>query len=302
MGGSPALVTPPGLWRAWSFGPMAVVTLAGAAVVYARGWAVIRRRRASPVVSGRQAAAYFIGLGLLAAAAVSPLDAAATTLLSAHMGQHLIFLLVAPPFIVYGRPGLVLALGLPGPVRRRLSAFAGRNRGVLRSVRNPILVFAVSVGVLWGWHLPAVYQAAVRNPTLHAAEHLTFVITGLAFWSLVIDHGARRRLGYAGGMVLVFTAMLASAALGALITFSPVVLYPLYQAGAGLWGTSALADQQLAGAVMWVPPGLLYLVVIAVLAQRWFEDVERRMRRAEASARETLPRPTGPLGPAGRNA
>jgi cytochrome c oxidase assembly factor CtaG len=80
------------------------------------------------------------------------------------------------------------------------------------------------------------------------------------------------------------------------------VLYPLYQAGAGLWGTSALADQQLAGAVMWVPPGLLYLVVIAVLAQRWFEDVERRMRRAEASARETLPRPTGPLGPAGRNA
>ena len=111
-----------------------------------------------------------------------------------------------------------------------------------------------------------------------------FLVTGLAFWSLVVDPGPRRRLGYAPGMLLVFVSMLASSALGALITFSPYVLYPLYRAGANMWGTTALADQQLAGAIMWVPPGLLYLVVIVVLARRWLEEVDRRVRRAEALA------------------
>ncbi|HMC07889.1 MAG TPA: cytochrome c oxidase assembly protein [Actinomycetota bacterium] len=277
------VVAPGGLWRAWPFDPAVVASLAGSAAVYWRGWRKLARR-GSRAVAGRQAAAFFAGLWVLAVALVSPLDALATTLLSAHMAQHLLLLAVAPPLIVYGRPGLVMALGLPEPARRRLAGITRRRRGWAGIALHPLVVLVLATIALWGWHLPGPYQAALRNPPAHAAEHVVFLATALAFWSLVIDPGPRRRLGYAPGMLLVFVSMLASSALGALITFSPLVLYPLYQAGASMWGTTALADQQLAGAVMWVPPGLLYLVVIVVLARRWFDEVDRRVRRAEGVA------------------
>jgi len=279
-----APVVPPGeLWRAWTFDPAVVAAIAGSAVVYRRGWRELGRH-GSRAVAGRQAAAFFAGLSVLAVALISPLDALATTLLSAHMAQHLLLLAVAPPLIVYGRPGLVMALGLPRPARRRLAGITRRRRGWTGVALHPLVVLAVATIALWGWHLPVLYQAALHNPSVHAAEHVVFLVTALAFWSLVIDPAPRRRLGYAPGMLLVFVSMLASSALGALITFSPYILYPLYRAGASLWGTTPLADQQLAGAIMWVPPGLLYLVVIVVLALRWFEEVDRRVRRAEGVA------------------
>lgn len=288
-----AAVPPQALWGAWSPDPAVLAGLALAAVLYARGYRALRQGvlrmpgrslpgRAAPV-SRRQAGGFSAGLVLLAVALVSPLDGLDATLLTAHMAQHLLLLVVAPPLLVYGRPGLVLPLGLPVPARRRLGRFPRRLRRVTRLARNPLVVLALVTAALWGWHLPAAYSAALGSPTLHAAEHLSFLLTSLAFWRLVIDPRPRRRLGYAPAMVLSFAVMLQSAALGAAIAFSPAVLYPAYSAGASLWHVSALGDQQLAGALMWIPPGGLYLVTIVALGGRWFRDVERRMHRREQS-------------------
>lgn len=275
---SPVVVTPARLWGSWALDPLVLAGLASATALYARGWAVLRRR-GSAALRGRQAASFAAGLVLVAVALVSPLDSLATTLLSAHMVQHLILLTAAPPLLLYGRPGLVTFLGLPEPLRRRFGALRRRRgyRRALGAARNPVLVVVATTAALWGWHLPGPYQAAVADPVLHAAEHLTFLLSALAFWSLVVDPGPRRRLGYGPAIPLVVVTMLAGAALGAIITFAPTVLYPVYAAAAPLWGTTALADQQLAGAIMWVPPGAVLFVTAVVLAIRWFEDLERRV-------------------------
>lgn len=267
------LVQPARLWRTWPVDPLVAGGLAVAAGLYLRGWLILARRP-RPQVSGRHAAAFLAGLLLLVVALLSPLDALAGTLLSAHMAQHLILLVVAPPLLAYGRPGLVLFLGLPQQVRQALWRHARRAARGLRLLGGPVMVAVGSSLVLWGWHLPAVYDAAVANPALHAAEHLTFLASAFAVWQLVITARRRRRVSYPAAMVLVFVVMLQSAALGALITFSPV-LYRAYGPGAGLWATTALADQQLAGALMWIPPGLVYLVTIAALATHWLAEEER---------------------------
>ena len=305
--GPVAVVPPSGLWGAWTFDPLVVAGLGAAAALYARGWAKLRRARGAPQGAGskprgapqgagskrphrlvrpRQAVSFFAGLAVLAAALVSPVDALADTLLSVHMVQHLVLLMVAPPLLVYGRPGLVTFLGLPASSRSGLGALAARRR--LRQaatvVLNPLVVLVATVAALWGWHLPGPYQAAITHPALHALEHLTFLVSALAFWALVIDAAPRRRLGYGPAILLVFVTMLAGAALGALITFSSTVLYPVYGAGAHLWGTTPLADQQVAGAIMWIPPGAVYFLTVIFLALRWFEDVDRRVRAAETAS------------------
>jgi cytochrome c oxidase assembly factor CtaG len=302
--GPVAVVPPSAVWGAWTFDPVVVAGLAAAAGLYARGWAKLLRARGAPQGAGsrrghqhirpRQAVSFFAGLALLAAALVSPLDALADTLLSVHMAQHLILLMVAPPLLVYGRPGLVTFLGLPASSRAGLGGLGARRR--LRQagtvVLNPLVVLVATVAALWGWHLPGPYQAAITHPALHAVEHLTFLVSALAFWALVIDPGPRRRLGYGPAILLVFATMLAGAALGALITFSSTVLYPLYGAGARLWGTTPLADQQVAGALMWIPPGAVLFLTVIVLALRWFEDVDRRVRAAESAVVTGTPLPS----------
>ena len=294
--GPVAVVPPSGVWGAWTFDPLVVAGLGAAAALYASGWARLRPRGAPQGagskkaphlhVRARQAVSFFAGLVLLAVALVSPVDALAGTLLSVHMVQHLILLMVAPPLLVYGRPGLVTFLGLPASSRSGLGALAARRRlrRAATVVLNPLVVLVATVAALWGWHLPGPYQAAVTHPALHAVEHVTFLVSGLAFWALVIDAAPRRRLGYGPAILLVFVTMLAGAALGALITFSSTVLYPVYGAGARLWGTTPLADQQVAGAIMWIPPGAVYFLTVIFLALRWFEDVDRRVRAAETAA------------------
>lgn len=274
------LVPPSRLWAAWSFDPAVVAGIVLAGGLYARGLSTLACKRPSGrqrVIRPRQGWCFYAGLGLLGIALVSPLDALSATLLSAHMAQHLILLLLAPPLLVYGRPGLVLMMGLPRSVRSRLRAieWGWGLRPLVTASRNPLLVLGALVGSMWAWHLPAFYEAAIANPVVHAAEHVTFLVTALAFWRLIIDASPRRRLSYPAAIPLTFAVMLGSAALGALITLSPHVLYPVYRPGAALWGISALTDQQLAGALMWVPPGGAYLITMLVLARRWFAQLER---------------------------
>jgi cytochrome c oxidase assembly factor CtaG len=212
------------------------------------------------------------------------------------MAQHLILLVAAPPLLVYGRPGLVLFLGLPSTSRSALGGMGARRRvrAVGRVVLNPLVVLIASVAALWGWHLSGPYQAALTHPAVHVVEHLTFLASGLAFWALVIDPAPRRRLGHGPAILLVFVTMLAGAALGAVITFSSTVLYPVYAAGAALWRTTPLADQQAAGALMWIPPGAVDFLAIIFLALRWFEDVDRRVTAAESAVAGA---PAGPARP-----
>ena len=176
------------------------------------------------------------GVAAVLAAVLSPLDAEATVHFPVHMIQHVIFVLVAAP--------LLAASGV----------LAARPRSL-------VLVALLHAVAMWVWHLPALYDAAMENAAIHFVEHLTFLVTALFFWDAVFDTeiDRLRRVG------LVFVTMLQSGALGAIIVFASSPLYDWHVQNPPPGLTSVLEEQQAAGAIMWVPPGVVYLVTMLVL-------------------------------------
>lgn len=236
----------------WNAGPLVPALLAVAVAVYLRGAA---RLGASPAPATRAHPArtwlMLLAAGIMAVALISPLDALSSVLFSAHMAQHLLLTAVAPLLVVLSRPVLPLMLGLPVPVRRGVTRALFPLRRPAGGPLGAGLVLAAYAGVLWLWHIPAIYEAALAGPAIHAVEHATLFGSALLMWSIALAP-ARPGLGLAA---LVFTA-LQGVALGALLTFSPRILYPSYRTAA--WGLSALEHQQLGGLLMWMPTGVLY--------------------------------------------
>lgn len=276
-----SVVTPAGVWEAWTFDPVVVVSLLLAGWAYGYGvrrlWANGRGRGVNPA----QVFAFSAGLAALAIALVSPVSALGHTLFAAHMVQHLILVLVAAPLLVFGAPFLPCSLALPRTRRRDLHAL-GRTHGAAAAraaLTAPLVVWILHVGALWVWHVPALYEAALRSQLLHVVEHLSFFLTALLFWALIIPIG-RPRMPYPARLGYVFVTGLQSGALGAILTFASVPLYSVHAAGANAWGLSALEDQQLAGVIMWIPAGVVYLATMALLFIRW-------MRSMDASVAET---------------
>jgi cytochrome c oxidase assembly factor CtaG len=210
------------------------------------------------------------GLAALALALGPWAEPLADRSLAAHMGQHMLLLVVAAPLLAAAAPGTPLVLLLP--VRARRQAARARHRlrtePVLRQVMSPAGAWLLSVATLWLWHLPPLYEAALGSGVLHAAEHACFLVGAWAFWWYVLHEGPARVRGGAA-VLFVFAATLPAAALGAVLTFAGAPLYPTQAAGAVRAGLDPLHDQQLAGLVMWVPPDVAYLVVTAALVLPW---------------------------------
>lgn len=270
-----ALVRPAGVGAAWTFDPVVVVALLLAAWAYGNGVRRLWIKGRGRGVSSAQVVAFSAGLVALAVALVSPVAALGHTLFAAHMVQHLILVLVAAPLLVFGAPLLPCSLVLPQPWRRDLHAL-GRNHRVATAsavLTGPLLVWILHVGALWMWHLPMLYEAALRDPVLHVTEHLSFLATALLFWALIISFG-RPRMPYPARLGYVFVTALQSGGLGAILTFASMPLYSVHAAGARAWGLSALQDQQLAGVIMWIPAGVVYLASMSLLFIRWMRSME----------------------------
>ena len=251
-------------------GPPAVVaSIATAAVLYARGVRSYRQRLPRRVSLGRPVA-FLAGLACLWAALASPIDAAAEARLSAHMLQHILLLTAAPALLLLGRP-LILLRGLPRVLRRGIIGPLGRQRwlrGVSHALTHPVVALLVSSVILWGWHVPAPFQLALRVPAVHVVEHASFFAGGLLFWWPVVQPWPSRLRWPAAAIIpYLLLADVQNTVLAAVLTFADRVLYPFYQtlpSGAA----AALEDQVLAGVLMWVPMSLAYLVPAALLTVR----------------------------------
>ncbi len=265
------VVAPSDLAGSWAFEPALLATLALAALFHGRGRARLARRIAGPREK-RRAVAFYTGLVVLAAALMSPLDALASTLFSGHMTQHLLLMVVAAPLLVYARPVAALVAGLPAGGRDLVRQ--SNLRGTARALANPLVVWIIGTVALWAWHMPALYEAALAHEPLHVLEHASFLGAALLFWSVVFASGTRRGLPRPVAIVLVFASGVQGSALGAVLLFASTPLYAVHEAGARLWGVSPLADQQLAGALMWSPPALMYIVVMGWLLVRWFAEMD----------------------------
>jgi cytochrome c oxidase assembly factor CtaG len=261
-------------WWHWDFPVLLGLGVAALGYAFVAWWLWRRAGR----FDRRAAAAWALGLLVVFVTLESPLDAVAEKhLVSAHMLQHGLLISVAPPLLLLGLyPRLVVPFSRPilKPLLRNR-----RTHAALRVLSAPALVLGLWLTILYAWHLPALYQSALRNETVHVAQHLFFVNAGLLFWLPVIEPvpvpsrmKPLAKLGYlAAGQV--GTALLAAA-----LIWGPE-LYPFYDSLDTLWGLSREADQRLAGLVMMVVDMLVALTVAGWIVSKWLVEAERRGRR-----------------------
>jgi putative membrane protein len=219
------------------------------------------------------AAAVFV----LLVALTTPLDTASATDLRAHMVQHVLLLSVAAPLLALSAPLVLAGHALPPGARApytRALARLGRSQS-RHWVAWTVVAFAAATITLALWHIPTLYDAALRNDAVHVAEHATFVVTATAFWWMALRAGPTHRRGL--GVLAVFLSSWPATALGLLLTVSATTWYAPYGRGA-----RALARQQVAGAIMWGVGSIALVVAGAGLFAAWLARLDRRDAEANA--------------------
>jgi cytochrome c oxidase assembly factor CtaG len=248
----------------WNFEPVVVVPVLMTATLYVRGWRIASRRMPDRF-DRRHLVAMTAGLFTILLALASPLDALSARLLLAHMAQHLLLMVVAPPLLWMSEPVVPLLLALAPPVRRTVVGALARPEVRLLShvLTDPLVSWVVFVVAFWTWHVPALYELALRSDFWHHVEHACFFVTAGLFWRPVILPWPARSAWPRWAMIpYLALADLQNSALAAILTFSDRVIYPAYGALPPMSGLSTLEDQAIAGVIMWVPGSLAFLLPV----------------------------------------
>ncbi len=269
-GGQPP--EPHDLWTAWDLSLPLVLGLVAATWIYVRGRRAVKRRSDADNLRTSCFAGALLAIGI---ALVSPLNALSDALASAHMVQHVLLVLVAAPLLALSAPSATLLRGTPSPLHKALGPWRGRLGQMWRRLPvgpNVAALWLLHTGALWFWHAALPYEAALNNEIVHVTEHVTFLITALLFWHIVIGVRATERIPQGLGAMLVFTMALQSGFLSLLLTFARSPWYSTYVGTTRAWGLEPLADQQLAGVIMWIPAGFVYLGVALALFVSWIRS------------------------------
>jgi len=258
----------------WTFEPGAVVLITSLSVAYALRW-----RRVRQSAAGRQGAsagrawAFAGAVVLLVTALLSPLDRLAEQIFAMHMVQHVVLLDLVPILLM-----LSLTKVLLRPATRRLQ----RVERAAGPLAHPALAVVVYVAVMWVWHVPALYDAALEQPVVHVAEHVFMLSAGaLYWWHLLSPIRARISIGPFGPVVYMLVTKLLVGFLGIAITFAPTAVYSFYADAGRVWGLSATDDQALAGAIMAIEQSIVMGIALAYLFVKALGESEREDEREE---------------------
>lgn len=245
----------------WRMEPWIVLLLVASALLYLRGTAAMwRRAGAGRGIQRRHAAAFAAGWLGTATALAPPIDPLGQQLFFMHMVQHELLMVVAAPLLVLGRPFVAWSWAWPTAARQVHRAFSGPWLGALwHHVTSPLGAWLLHAAALWVWHVPRFFEAALADTGVHELQHASFFVTALLFWWSILGRRTSVR-SHAVALLSLFTTMLHTGVLGALLTLSPRVWYPAYVPSALALGFDPLHDQQLGGVLMWVPAGAAYIV------------------------------------------
>jgi cytochrome c oxidase assembly factor CtaG len=260
-------------WNRWNWDALTIASLLILAGVYLIGLARLwQSAGAQRGVSWREPTAFAVAIVALVIALISPLDPASDELQSAHMIQHMLIMMVAAPLFVMGLPALVMLWALPRPWRQQIAQAMAR-LGSLRPpwylLWQPVALCALFALTLWIWHLPALYEGALRNRWVHDFQHITFFVASCLFWRVLLDPLSRLRMNVGAGVIYLFLTSLHATLLGVFMALAPRVWYPDYVGKTAGWNFSPLEDQQLAGLIMWMPACMVYALVAAVMLALW---------------------------------
>ncbi|CCD94265.1 conserved membrane hypothetical protein [Bradyrhizobium sp. ORS 375] len=279
---------PPGIaelvfGHGWRLEAPTAVPMALATGLYALGIGRAMRENRTELVSTRRTLAFAAGMLVLLVALESPLDTMSADLFSAHMVQHLLLMLAAPPLLVASDCVSIFLRACPSPARKRIVRLWHKVGlgSTVHALMHPLLVFVLFNGSFVLWHAPGPYQWALQNEAMHILEHFSFFVSALLFWSVVLPVPShRRRLAHGPALLLIIATAVLSGLPGALMIFAPRPLYPAHADGVMRWGLSLMQDQELAGLIMWIPAGGAYVLAAALVFLGWLNEAEARASRA----------------------
>ena len=250
-------------WFQWHFHFDIVVGVLLLEAAYLLGVGPLRRRYGlADAAPSRHVLFFSMGVFLLFVTLTSPIHHLADEFLfSAHMVQHVLLLLVIPPLLLAGTPTWLLRPLIRGPIVLAAGRF----------LTHPFVAFAIFTIVLSLWHIPALYDLALRNEAAHIMQHLFFISSAIVMWWPVLSPlSALPRASYPVQMVYLFSLTIPMGFIGAAITFSQRVLYTWYDTVPRLWGLPVISDQQIGGLIMKIPGALAFMGVMAVVFFKWY--------------------------------
>lgn len=265
----------------WSWEPTVLLGLAALAAAYALAWRRGLLRDGDDVTAwfrSPRLRPWFFTTGLLVGfvALVSPIDTGGDQyLFCLHMVQHLLLMMVAPPLCILGIVGMRQPHAGPRGAWRRAWAFAV----------NPWSATLIFSAVLLVWHIPTLYDATLTTEPIHVVEHLSFIAVGVIFWWPIVDpmrgHDRSRWVGTFAKIAALVASGVPPTVLGLIFTIAPHPFYDFYARAPRLWGLSPVADQQLAGVVMFGAGNLIYFVAVVLVFWRVFSDPARDEAEAQ---------------------
>lgn len=257
----------------WSPEPSVIIGVLAISALYALAWRRARASGSSHAPGWGRAALFALGMLSVVAALVSPIDELGDQLLVMHMLQHLLLIDFAPILVILSFNKVLLR-----PVTRRIHTVE-RRAGFFA---GPVFAVALYAGVMYAWHVPAAYDAALHNTTVHAAEHLCFAIAGSLYWWHVLSPiRARRRLTGLGPIAYMTSTKLLVGALGIVLAFTTTSLYPFYAHHPHYWGLSPVEDQNMAGLEMALEQSIVMGIALVYLFYKMLTEAEAEQRRAE---------------------
>jgi len=257
-------------WTNFTVHPSTLIGCAAFAGLYLAGIGPLRRRyRLSETVDRTQTLYFLLGVFVLFFSLNGPIhDLSDYFLLSAHMVQHLLLMMIAVPLLLIGTPAWLLE-----PLLKRRAVFLAA-----RFLTGPFIAYAVYNLVLVIWHFPHFYNWALENHNVHIAQHLMFIAAAVLMWWPIVNPVPRlERIGSPMRMIYLFALGFPMTIISALITLSDKVLYPWYAEAPRVFESlSALDDQQLGGLIMWVPGMLVFWTATTIVFFRWSRREEKR--------------------------
>lgn len=257
----------------WTFAPGPILLVAVLGALYVPRWWRVRRDDGPAAAPVWRLYSFVLGLACLIAALVSPLDRLAEQSFTMHMAQHVLLIDVAPIALIAGLTKVILR-----PVTRRLTAL----ERALGPLMHPATAVALYIAVMWIWHVPGLYDAALESATVHVLEHVAFFSVGLLYWWILLSPiRSRFHTEIMGPVVYMLATKLGVGILGIGLTFAPDPLYPYYEAREPILGLTVKGDQTLAGELMTLEQMIVMGIALAVLLLRALEESERELRRQE---------------------
>jgi len=258
---------------AWTFEPAVLIGVAALATLYVLAWRHGRATSSTHKPGPGRLVLFALGLLAILAALVSPIDSLADQLLVMHMVQHVLLLDLVPILLILGLTKVLLR-----PVTRRVQTIE-RRAGFFA---HPAFAVIAYVGVMWLWHIPAMYDLDLRHTNIHALEHLCFAVAGtLYWWHLLSPIRNRHRLGGMGPVAYMVSTKLLVGGLGIVLAFAPASFYPYYEHHPHYWGLSPYVDQSMAGLVMALEQSIVMGIALVWVFVKMLNEAERQAQREE---------------------